>query len=272
MANRNFAKRNSGPNLLIMSVIGISASITNVMSSPLAITSILHETVIPTYLDPSSRCTSPLEGTIAGNGMSPLLGKVSFGANDCITPVKDHFSFDGKMVLTLSSGDEIFFDYHGLFVPTSYPSIYTLSKASFDIHGGTGNFKDAKGSGELQGGENLVTGLGVLQISGKISNFKTSNDYSSPITAYELIAGSANDPISMIAELNNNLISSPTTTLGHYVYPDQSGLLAENPLPESSSWALLGIGLASLAAIRHRKPKLCQADRWETGEADGRLA
>jgi hypothetical protein len=254
MANPNFAKRNPVSTLFIMSAIGITASITDVMSSPLAITAVIHETLIPTYLDPSSRCTSPYEGIITGNGTSPLLGKVSFEANDCITPVENHFSFDGKMVLTLSSGDEIFFDYQGLFMPTSYPSIYTLSKASFDIHGGTGNFKDAKGKGNLMGGEDLQSGWGALQISGNISNFKTSKDYSSPITAYQLTADAANDPISTIAELNNNLISSPTPSLGHYFQHDLSGRpLAENPLPEASSWALLGIGLASLAATRRRK-------------------
>lgn len=256
MANQNFAKRNSVSTLLSMSVIGISASITDVMSSPLAITAIMHETVIPTYLNPSSRCTSPLEGTVTGNGASPLLGKVSFEANDCITPVGNYFSFDGEMVLTLSSGDEIFFDYHGLFVPTIYPSIYTLSNVSFDINGGTGNFNDVKGKGTLLGGEDLQSGWGALQISGNISNFKISKDYSSPITAYELMAGTANDPISTIVELNNNLISSPTTTLGDYFQYGQGGqVLAENPLPEASSWALLGIGLASLAWTRRRAPK-----------------
>jgi len=67
------------------------------------------------------------------------------------------------------------------------------------------------------------------------------------------MASTSNDPISMISELNNNLISSPATSLGSYFYQDQSRLLAENLLPEASSWALLGIGLASLTATRRRK-------------------
>jgi hypothetical protein len=261
MANPNFVKRNPVSTLFVMSAIGITAGITDVMSSPLAITAVIHETVIPTSLDPSSRCTSPYEGIITGNGTSPLLGKVSFEASDCITPVDNYFSFDGKMVLTVSSGDQIFAEYHGLFIPTSYPSIYTISNPTpnippLTIDGGTGNFKNAKGSGNLLGGEDLQSGWGVMQVSGTISNFKTSKDYSSPVTAYQLITGTANDPISAIAELNNNLISNPTTTLGHYFQYDQSGLLlAENPLPEASSWALLGIGLASLAATRRRKPE-----------------
>src|SRR5690348_4186772 len=133
MATPNFAKRNPVSTLFVISAIGISASITNVMSSPLAITAVIHETVIPTYMDPSSRCTSPLEGAITGNSTSPLLGKVSFEASDCITPVDNYFSFDGKMVLTVSSGDQIFAEYHGLFIPTSYPSIYTISNPTPNI-------------------------------------------------------------------------------------------------------------------------------------------
>ncbi len=71
MANPNFAKRNPAFTLLIMSAIGITAAITDVMSAPLAITAVIHETVIPTFMDTSSRCTSPFEGTITGNGTSP---------------------------------------------------------------------------------------------------------------------------------------------------------------------------------------------------------
>lgn len=263
MANWNFPKRNAAFKLLIISGIGISVAATaDVMSAPLTITGVIQETVIPTFTDPSPRCGTPFEGTITGNGISPLLGKVSFEAHDCITPVGTSLSFAGKMVFTMFSGDELFADYSGSFTPTSYPSVFTLTKSSFTITGGTGSFLNAQGGGALQGVEKIdttypvqLTGAGLIQATGTISNFTTSKDYSSPITAYELMAGTASDPISTIAELNNNLISSPTTSLGSYFYQGQSALLAENPLPESSSWALLSIGLASLAAIRRRKPK-----------------
>lgn len=265
MANWNFAKRKVTPTLFIMSVIGISVNVTDVMSSPLAITSVIHETVIPTLMDPTPRCATPLEGTITGNGTSPLLGKVSFEAHDCITPAGTSLSFIGKMVFTMLSGDELFADYGGSFTPTSYPSVYTLTKSSFTITGGTGSFLNAKGGGTLQGVEKidpfLLTGLGLMQATGTISNFKTSKDYSEPKTAYQLISGTATDPVSTIAELNNSLISSTSTGLGDYFHQDQRGtLLAENTLPESSSWALLGIGLASLAAARRRRHSLRQTD------------
>lgn len=43
-------------------------------------------------------------------------------------------------------------------------------------------------------------------------------------------------------------------TLGDYFYQDQNGqMLAVNGIPESASWSLLGIGLASLVAVRRRK-------------------
>jgi hypothetical protein len=261
MANRNFAKRNAAFKLLIISGIGISVATTDVMSAPLTITGVIQETVIPTFTDPSPRCGTPFEGTITGNGTSPLLGKVSFEAHDCITPDGTSLSFAGKMVFTMFSGDEMFADYTGSFTPTSYPGIFTLTSSSFTIKGGTGSFLNAQGGGALQGVEKIdttnpvqFTGVGLMQATGTISNFKNSKDHSDPKTAYELMAGTANDPISAIAELNNSLISNPTTTLGHYFQHDLSGRpLAENPLPEASSWALLGIGLAGLTAVRRRK-------------------
>ncbi|HEY6044941.1 MAG TPA: PEP-CTERM sorting domain-containing protein, partial [Nitrosospira sp.] len=243
--------------LLIMSVIGAPVVIKDVMSAPLIINAVIHETVIPTLMDPTPRCATPLEGTITGNGTSPLLGKVSFEAHDCITPAGTSLSFIGKMVFTMLSGDELFADYGGSFTPTSYPSVYTLTKSSFTITGGTGSFLNAKGGGTLQGVEkidpSLLTGLGLMQATGTISNFKTSKDYSEPKTAFQSIAA-ATDPLAAIAELNTSLTSSSTTTLGHYFHQDQSeSLLAVNPLPESSSWALVGIGLAGLAIMRRRK-------------------
>ena len=257
MANSNLSKRNMASALLIMSVIGAPVVIKDVMSAPLTINAVIHETVIPTLMDPTPRCATPLEGTITGSGTSPLLGKVSFEAHDCITPAGTSLSFIGKMVFTMLSGDELFADYGGSFTPTSYPSVYTLTKSSFTITGGTGSFLNAKGGGTLQGIEKidpfLLTGLGLMQATGTISNFKTSKDYSEPKTAFQSIVGST-DPLAAIAELNTSLTSSSTTTLGHYFHQDQSGsLLAANLLPESSSWGLIGIGLAGLAVMRRRK-------------------
>jgi hypothetical protein len=248
-AKTNRIKANVAAALLIASAVMPIAAKAAVLSAPLSITGVTQEEV-----GPRGECASHFGGTTTGMGISSPLGKVSLVANDCINVGESSISFLGNMVFTMSSGDEFFADYGGYFVPTSYPSIFTLNNAFFKITGGTGKFTNATGGGTLQGGENIDTGLGLMQATGTISNFKNSKDQSDPKTAYELMAGTANDPISAIAELNNSLIFNPTTTLGHYFQYDQSGrLLAENPLPEASSWALLGIGLASLAATRRRK-------------------
>jgi hypothetical protein len=254
-ANPELARLAAGCALTIAIAITSTPAKAAVITSPVMISGITQEQV--GYRE---NCPSHFGGTTIGTGISSLLGKVSLEANDCISSSENDpsFSFIGTMTFTLSSGNEFFAEYWGSFTPTSYPSIFTLTNSFFKITGGTGNFKGATGGGTLQGGENIDTGLGLMQATGTISDFKYSKNYSEPKTAYELMAGSANDPISMIAELNNSLISSPTTPLGQYFSQDQSALLAENTLPESSSWALLGIGLASLATIRRRKPKLCE--------------
>lgn len=236
----------------IVSVVAQAA----VLSAPLSISGITHE-----QFGPRPGCPSQFGGTNTGTGLSPLLGKVLIEANDCVIPIGNSLSFSGKMIFTMLSGDEIFADYGGSLTPRSYPSIFTLTGSLFDIKGGTGNFLNATGHGTLQGTEYIiqgadpttVTGLGLMQATGTISNFTNSKNYSEPKAAYQNMAG-ATDPLSAIAGLNTSSISSSTTALGNYFYQDQNGLsLAVNPLPASSSWSLLVIGLASLAVIRRRK-------------------
>ena len=248
-AKTNRIKANVAAALLIASAVMPAATKAAVLSAPLSIIGVTQEEV-----GYRGECASHFGGTTIGTGISSPLGKVSLVANDCINTSESAISFLGKMVFTMSSGDEFFANYGGYFMPTSYPSIFTLTNAFFTITGGTGNFKGATGGGILQGGENIDIGLGVMQATGTISNFKYSKNYSDAKTAYELMTGAVNDPISTIVELNNNLISRPTATLGDFFQYCQGGRpLAENPLPEASSWALLGIGLASLAASRRRK-------------------
>ena len=91
----------------------------------LTINAIIHEEV---GYQPHLECFG---GTITGSGMSSLLGTVSIAANDCITPVGNSLSFEGQMTFTVSTGGEIFADYFGLFVPTRYPSIFTLKDSLF---------------------------------------------------------------------------------------------------------------------------------------------
>lgn len=168
-------------------------------------------------------------GTITGSGISSF-GAVSLFANDCITPAADYFSFRGKMTFTLFSGDQIFADYWGEFVPTS-PSIFALKNSFFDITGGTGRFRNADGGknpGKLYGTEvissDFSSGWGLIQATGDITGLQKSKK---------------------AAESSLELLGLPGSV-------NENAIVAINELPESGSLALLGIGLASLAFVRRR--------------------
>jgi len=118
---------------------------------------------------PSLRCPSKFGGTILGFGASPLLGKLTFLASDCITPNGATFTFsDGKFIITTLTGDLVFANYSGQFVPTGEGTKYVFSNATFQITGGTGSYFKASGGGNLTGGEDMATGQGTIQLSGRI--------------------------------------------------------------------------------------------------------
>ncbi|MGH8685730.1 MAG: PEP-CTERM sorting domain-containing protein [Nitrosospira sp.] len=251
IANLNFVKRNVASVLLTTSLMMSITAATDAMSAPLTVNAIIEE---ETGFRPG--CASQLGGTITGTGTSSLLGRVSLEGNDCITPMGTFFSFEGKMTFTVSSGDEIFADYYGLFTPTSYPSIFTFTNSFFDITGGTGNFLHADGGGKLLGGEDISTGWGVLRATGTIVDFIRDQDHKGKSKDHEDRDKDRNtglNDISTIAGLDNSLLPN-RQTLGDFFSQDQNGqLLAVNALPESGSLALLGIGLATLMVIRRRK-------------------
>src|SRR5687768_1926544 len=123
-----------------LAITSVMAPLTAVEGAALTISGIIQE-----HVGYRPDCASQFGGTITGTGTSSLLGTVSIEANDCITPVENYLSFEGKMIFTVSNGDEIFADYFGSFIPTNYPSIYTFKDSFFDIKGGTGNFLSARG-------------------------------------------------------------------------------------------------------------------------------
>ena len=126
--------------------------------------------VIQEAAGPAPRCQSQFGGTITGYGSSPLLGRVAYVANDCITPNGAIFNFNkGRFIIMTQNGDQIYADYSGQFVPTGQGSNYVFSSASFQIVGGTGQYMFASGGGSLQGGEDMVTGAGNITLSGRIS-------------------------------------------------------------------------------------------------------
>lgn len=123
---------------------------------------------------PSDRCLSKFGGTISGHGNSALMGgKVVFIATDCITPVGPLFNFSGgKFIVMTTSGDQIFANYSGQFVPTGEGAKYVFSGASFQVTGGTGKFARVTGGGTLSGGEDMITGNGTIKLEGKVLYFQ----------------------------------------------------------------------------------------------------
>ncbi|MGH8762773.1 MAG: PEP-CTERM sorting domain-containing protein [Nitrosospira sp.] len=243
IASLNFAKRNVASVLLTTSAIMSITAATDAMSAVFTVNAIIEE---ETGFKPG--CASLFGGTITGSGVSSL-GRVSLEGGDCITPMGSSLSFEGKMTFNLSRGNEIFADYHGLFTPTGIGSLYTFTDSFFEITGGTGNFLHATGGGTLLGGEDISSGLGVLKATGTISNFDKNHKGKKKDEDRGIVAGNA----TAISTLDNGLFPA-SHPLGDYFYQDQNGtLLAVNTLPESGSLALLGIGLASLVALRRRK-------------------
>jgi hypothetical protein len=119
---------------------------------------------------PSVRCVSNFGGTIQGFGTSSLVGnKVTFLATDCITPNGTSYTFsDGKLLITTLTGELIYANYSGQFVPTGDGTKYAFTGATFQITGGTGRYVNATGGGDMTGGEDMATGQGTVQLTGRM--------------------------------------------------------------------------------------------------------
>lgn len=128
--------------------------------------------VIQERVGPMARCPSKFGGTITGHGDSALLGRTVVISTDCITPSGPLFNFSqGKMIIVTTSGDQIYANYSGQFVPTGEGAKYVFSGATFQITGGTGRYWRATGGGALTGGEDMVTGVGTADLNGKLTYF-----------------------------------------------------------------------------------------------------
>jgi hypothetical protein len=119
---------------------------------------------------PSARCASGFGGTILGFGSGNLAGsKVTFLATDCITPNGTSYTFsDGKFLITTLTGELIYANYSGQFVPTGEGTKFVFSNATFQVTGGTGRYFKATGGGDMTGAEDMATGQGTIQLSGRI--------------------------------------------------------------------------------------------------------
>jgi len=94
---------------------------------------------------------------------------VVFIATDCITPQGPLFNFsDGKFIVMDTKGDQLFANYSGQFVPTGDGTKYVFSGGTFQVTGGTGRYRNARGGGTLSGGEDMATGSGTIKLSGDV--------------------------------------------------------------------------------------------------------
>jgi hypothetical protein len=147
--------------LLLSASIGASAG--PATTKPLEITGVFQERT-----GPKPNCPSQFGGTLAGVGDSAQVGRVVFMANDCITPAPPLFNFTGRFILTTLTGEQIYANYSGQFVPTGEGTKHVFSGATFQITGGTGKYSKATGGGALSGAEDIVSGNGNLKLSGQI--------------------------------------------------------------------------------------------------------
>ena len=141
-----------------------SASAGSWVTEPLDVEGVLVEAV-----GPRAGCPVNFGGTISGHGTSNMMGgKVVFIATDCITPAPPLFNFsNGKFIVMTTSGDQIYANYSGQFVPTGEGAKFVFSGATFQITGGTGKFSKVSGGGTLTGSEDMITGTGVIKLTGQ---------------------------------------------------------------------------------------------------------
>jgi hypothetical protein len=98
------------------------------------------------------------------------MGRIAFVGSDCITPSGSMFIFsEGRFVIVTLTGEQIYANYGGQFVPTGVGTNYVFSGATFTITGGTGRYFKAIGGGSLNGGSDMVTGSGTLRLDGQIT-------------------------------------------------------------------------------------------------------
>jgi hypothetical protein len=148
-------------------VLASAAASAGTVTKPLNVSAIIQERV-----GPAPRCPSQFGGTITGSGDSALLGRAVMIATDCITPSGPLFNFSqGKMVIVTTTGEQIYANYSGQFVPTGVGAAYVFSGATFQITGGTGRYWRASGGGSINGGEDMQTGAGTAELAGKITYF-----------------------------------------------------------------------------------------------------
>lgn len=115
-------------------------------------------------------------GNISGSGLSSAVGAFTLTSLDCITSASPQLlpplKFSSKQfVLTAANGDRITAEYSGK--ATALPNGYIALSGSYTFTSGTGRFAGVKGSGSIEGLEDIGrvpgTGNGYVLMTGKIN-------------------------------------------------------------------------------------------------------
>lgn len=119
---------------------------------------------------------SAASGAITGSGLASSVGSFTLTSLDCITSASPHLlpplRFSSRQfVLTDVNGDTLVAEYEGK--ATELPTGFIALTGTFVFSGGSGRFHGAKGSGTIEGVEDIGStpggGTGHVLLMGKIS-------------------------------------------------------------------------------------------------------
>lgn len=114
-------------------------------------------------------------GDITGTGMSSPVGAITMSSQDCITSASPYLmpplSFSSKQVtLQASNGDQLIAQYQGTATPQADGTL--VLSGTFTFTGGTGKYAGVKGTGTVDGVEDISTApaKGFVILNGQISS------------------------------------------------------------------------------------------------------
>jgi hypothetical protein len=109
-----------------------------------------------------------IQVNITGSGTATRMGKAKLEIQETITiPDTDLWEADACVVITAANGDELHFNYSGT-VDTSGTPVMTFT-ATCEVKGGTGAYKNAKGTLKYTGSRSWDSGSGTAAFTGEIS-------------------------------------------------------------------------------------------------------